>query len=452
MSITIIECSSEQDVNRTVDSSWTNTFQEPIPIRTGDSLRVRNTFINTIAGSTGNIIVDEPINCIIWIGYYFIFSDGNDKEWKDGDDGPAPDYMPWIARGALAEDESEQFQPVINQLEFTIPKGVYTPVEMATFISKKFATYVPGENMSNSSTHTDYLQVNTNKFLQTSVKKGVIPGIPLAYPRFYWRGAENVDDNYFYFTEQYLYGANQANLIFNQNDDQLFRFQYLHSPYMDDTGAKIEVLIKTVMDGENVVRALNRQSGVFFTKLEPVSFWKDTLNFDVDNILVKFENGDGKLLTDINKGQGINTTGNSVGIANVSDGKMKLNISDPKGSLVATDQTYAIMATAPLDLLSGGYYLISITPFNVDYHEPTQSRNSIQAIVSRQYIMSNFITGFADSSIPWINTGHDFLLSKVKIEILDAKTKLPAGDINKANAIFLEVIRASLGGPQKKNI
>ena len=445
MSVTIIECNSQADVNRTINSSWTNTFQDPIPIRQGDSLRVRNTFINTIAGSSGNIILDEPINCIIWIGYYFMYREkSDDKTWKAG--APEEDFMPWIARGQIGELDDQQFPPVINQLEFTIPAGVYTPVEIATLISKEFGTFTPGHNLSNQADDADDLFINTNKFLQTSLPADAPQ---LAYPRFYHRDATNYNDNWFSFNTRYFYGASQANLVFNQDDDQRFRFQYLHTPVTDDTGAKIEVIVQSVEDdeGKDVIRALNRQSGVFFTKLEPKSFWQDTLNFDVDKILVEFENGNGKILTDINLGQGICTTANIVGVTNVvSKGKMKLDLGT---SNVAADQTYAIMATNPLSLLNGGYYLISVTPFEVDYHEPTQTRNSIQAIVSRQYIMSNFVTGFADSSIPWINNGHDFMLTNVKVEILDAKSKSPAMDINKANAIFLEVIRAP---PQKKNI
>ena len=421
MSVTIVECNSKQDTSKSIESSWTNVFQKPIEIGTGDSLQIRNTFINTIAGASGNIIIDNDIECVLEMGYYVIFSDDikSDVEWN----GTAldPEYSPWIARKSNAE-------PFLKELKFTVKKGVYTPTEMASLLTRKFSS-IPHQDL--------YDDLNLgNVFIIQATE--VVAGPPVTGgPSFYRQ--DGASGSNFSFkgegtTEKpgYWVGAYEPNVIFNQDEDQKFRMN-LHSPMTDTSSAHVEVqILKDYIQ--------DRLSGVFFTKLEPKTFWEDVLHFDVDNILIKFDPVTHIIQGDLIELTGVCTTGGSIGLANLpSQGSLKQKF--PHTSNIEATNTTAIKATSPLDLLSAGYYLISVTPFTKDYHESTQTRTDIQCIVSRQYIMSNFVTGFSDSSIPWVNRGKPFLLSQVKVEILDAQTKQPAQDLGKANAIFLEVVR-----------
>ena len=145
MSVTIIECNSKQDTNKSIESSWTNVFQKPIEIGTGDSLQIRNTFINTIAGASGNIIIDNDIECVLEMGYYVIFSDDikSDVEWN----GTAldPEYLPWIARKSNAEPFLKELKSTISSVSMLMLKpsskpeiNVICPIESHSGISLYF--------------------------------------------------------------------------------------------------------------------------------------------------------------------------------------------------------------------------------------------------------------------------------------------------------------------------
>lgn len=100
-----------------------------------------------------------------------------------------------------------------------------------------------------------------------------------------------------------LIGASEVSLEFNQGTS-LFQFTYLHTPLLQlpttdaSSTEPVEVvkIIKTVnveleagIINQSAIGAVNiceqtRHSGVFFQSMEPISFWRDILGFDVENI------------------------------------------------------------------------------------------------------------------------------------------------------------------------
>lgn len=115
--------------------------------------------------------------------------------------------------------------------------------------------------------------------------------------------------------------------------------------------------------------------------------------------------------------------------------------------------TNAVLGDQPLVNLSGGYYLIEVTGINLaqsNYIDNTQNRANISAIVSRQYDSNDIITGFADSSIPYVHRGRPIKISGATVRILDPLTKEVVNGLGPNNTVFLQVIK-SIDPAKKKS-
>jgi len=166
-----------------------------------------------------------------------------------------------------------------------------------------------------------------------------------------------------------------------------------------------------------------------------------------------------KVDTDLDVAQGIKTTGGFIGLTNMMEdpGKSKINSLDSNwaslnpGTLTEytyTEDTYNIISSRNYDpQQDGGYWLLSVSNFHNEFHEDSQERHDIQALIPRNYIQNNYITAYQESGISWVNRGEPFLLSSVNIQILEPKTKAAVSESNlgENNAVFLQVIHS----PQK---
>ena len=76
-----------------------------------------------------------------------------------------------------------------------------------------------------------------------------------------------------------------------------------------------------------------------------------------------------------------------------------------------------------------------------DYREDETRRLHISAIVSQQYVNNNFTTGFPESGVVWVNQGESFLLSSMKVEILDGTKKKPVTGLGSNSSIFFRILR-----------
>ena len=93
--------------------------------------------------------------------------------------------------------------------------------------------------------------------------------------------------------------------------------------------------------------------------------------------------------------------------------------------------------------VEGGYWLLSIRGLFQDFVNDETKRTDIVGLIPRQYTNNNFITAYQQSSIDWINLGEDFLLTEIKIEILDPITKEVVSTLGANNAIYLELIQGT---------
>ena len=197
--------------------------------------------------------------------------------------------------------------------------------------------------------------------------------------------------------------------------------------------------------------------------MKPASFWEQ-LGFNVtagdsESMIVSFD-ANNDIDTDLDVSQGKRTTGGFIGLNNVmfnpptgADDEASLDcnwfsVNLTRTNHTQTSDTYNIVSSRNYDpQQDGGYWLLSVSNFHNEFHEDSQERHDIQALIPRNYIQNNYITAYQESGISWVNRGEPFLLSSVNIQILEPKTKVPVSESNlgENNAVFLQVIHS----PQK---
>lgn len=457
-SIQIIECSKYNGVGG--NSDWRNTIANPLTVHQGDVLQIKNVFIDTNANASDNIVIPADIPLELKIGYYMVNSHtpstDNGKKYEHS---ASVDFETYIARNADATQSI--FTPVLNTWTYTLKKGTYTASEIAMVLTKamtelKFNHNVPDSNES-MNTNNPFL-INTFNgsddihFYKPSTTRAIYDAGNAPY---FWFDVSL--EGY----ARYWLGSQITALIWNKEGSGRFEI-IAHTPVIYEGQEVVNIHRNEANTRYNM---FNRRMGVYFNEMEPASFWQDILGF-TDDMLVKFTTHadshkyDLVDTNDLTK-LGEKTTGGMISLTNcflnpgvVGDDKDKIlasiasnwDLSDPSGKDNYTQTngaTYSISASKTYDpQVDGAYYLVSISNFNNKYSEDTQTRTDISAVVSRQYNTNNYITAYQQSGIDWENTGQPFLLSDVRISILDPKTKMPVEDLGSSSAVFLQLIHS----------
>lgn len=84
MSNIIVECRNKDATNVVKNGEWTTTLPENITISNGDSIIIKNSFIDTQQTSSSKVLIKEDINISIDYGFYQVNQLGNlnsDYEW-----------------------------------------------------------------------------------------------------------------------------------------------------------------------------------------------------------------------------------------------------------------------------------------------------------------------------------------------------------------------------------
>ena len=237
-------------------------------------------------------------------------------------------------------------------------------------------------------------------------------------------------------------GASQVGLTFNRNGDgrfDLVNYTPYYGPANTGTDAMVGIVNTTVNDPLNpnapLLNFVDCQGGVFFTKLEPASFWQDVLGFNLADVLVT---DTPQHTVSLQRGKTVST-----GLFSIDALLNKNNLLQVPNDtvLTVTDQINTITATNNYQGISdGGYFLLRVSGLPVQYEEDNKIRNDILAVCPRQYNNNGYITFFgADGTLVYINTGSAFLLSSVDVAVLDPLTKTPVTTLGTGNSVFLEV-------------
>ena len=258
----------------------------------------------------------------------------------------------------------------------------------------------------------------------------------------------NASINYQHMDSQWS-GASQVGLMFDNNNNGRFNLVN-YTPYYGALGsgtsdARVALVDINIVNNPNTEFGLvDCQGGIFFTQLEPQSFWQDTLGFNLTNVLVS----DTSNTVALERGKNISS--GLFSIDALLDKKNHMNF--PTGAVeTITDQINIITADNNYRAISdGGYFLLRVSGLPVSYEDDRTVRNDIMAVCSRQYDNNGYITFFGgDGTQVFVNRGAPFLLSSVDVAVLDPDTKQPSSALGTGNSIFLEVSQTPLATIKK---
>jgi hypothetical protein len=271
-----------------------------------------------------------------------------------------------------------------------------------------------------------------------------------------------------------LTGATQISLLWNNQNNGIYSFDYIHTPILIK-GLEVVVASSAAFGlplepggPENLnptsISMSDRQSGIIFANMTPITFWKDTLGFDVPNITYRFQNtlGTNQIVPQIKWTNYLAiTTSNYWGCAMISDPRTTSNISGQTYQFQVSfrDTLYRKWAaqgytgmiswqanstntldaiTAPVNINDTGHFLIEITGYNNNYYDE-KNAYQIKAIVSSYYITANsFATAPFPDSYVYQHHGEPLVIGSLRIRILNPKTKKPV-DLGANSTVYLQV-------------
>jgi hypothetical protein len=265
-------------------------------------------------------------------------------------------------------------------------------------------------------------------------------------------------------------GASKFVMQYGAPEGEVFAISYMHMPLESgQTGAPANIpqeavayiAIRTGQNYQNnpVVHwnPVTAASGIAIHQLEPVDFWQNTLGL-YDQLIVPLYNTTApdanlptnqyylksdlvrKVTTGFDSRQGLlpaSGKDDNWRSATITAANLAYKWVDTEGA------TKAIIGDT-VQTQTTGYYLIEIgglTRRSDGFMDSAESNPSIQAIVSSQFDSNNRVTGFGDSALSYVHQGAGYLLSDLRVRILDPDSKLVAADIGSENSIIIDVIK-----------
>jgi hypothetical protein len=505
MSEVIIIESSCQENNKENNSSWETILTKPIIIENGDMINMKSAYINQESLTGSNILLNEDTKLVFEFGFYIIngiqfcsYNAVNDVQYyflptwctnpaqagQPVGPGSATDInMPNLADVPVYTDfqpylfhnydlANNTFQLITERFEMEIKAGSYTPQQIQTIITDRLSS-VNGQVLQGD-------RVNNFLFPQqlTSGSRFLINATTSTYgTRSYWldsyTSTTNMDTVRKFRMVQQVAGAspeapantNQATYFIGTNqlaldyDDisQTFQWSFIHMPMVDPTDGQIANAITRMTFKYNnnteqyvgPIHTQTKQGGIFFTKLEPVSFW-ESLGFNLNNIIVDTSNGV-SVQEVMNK-----TSDQQLGMSTIISLSPNFNMVVNQGydvgapavpvflcKYLQNNNIVPLKAESTYQSSNSGYYLIETQlGFNNEYSDGHKVYGNISAIASKQWTENDFVSVFDDSGIPYIHAGSPFLLSSIKVKILNSNKDL-AENLRPNSCLFVQIIKGN---------
>lgn len=496
--ISIIElaCSTANSEN---NAEYEVILPKPFIIDDGDQISIKSGYINSPALSGANITLTEDTTVAMEFGFYIIngiqmcdFTALNNMqyyfipEYEGAPNGPGQptdinmltqsdipivtdgNLYVWHEAVAITPGNPLGFVPIIDRFEIVIKAGSYTPQQLATRITERLSDQngqvLQGDQAFPSTAFVFEQLKSGSRFFRNATTE------PLNNNSYwlssYTLATDRTTLSRFRFNQQavgpaplapnnsntptYMVGASQLALDYN-SDSQTFQWSFIHTPMTDPvTGDVANALYRssfTYNAGvDNYIGPLKyqtRQSGVFFTKLEPESFWND-LGFDIPSTVVDISNGIST--TEVNA----KTTNNQLGLSTIL-------ARSPAGNSIIVNQSYdtfqcqyladtnivPLQAQTTYRVSESGFFLISLDlGFNNDYSDGDKVYSNISAIASKQWQANDFVSMFGDSAIPYIHHGSPYQLQSAKVKIMDKDKNIVRG-LKPNSSIFIQIVKGA---------
>jgi hypothetical protein len=367
------------------------------------------------------------------------------------------------------------YSPFVFTTEIILPKGVYSPVQLSTYISEQLSQAnlgpnIASQNMSKSKfqfaiTDFDNGKANPDGQLDPTTK---LP-VPLAEQTTFI-----TDDGIFSYKSPInnpaFIGTSQIALEYDQTADK-FNWTYLHQPMYDATnGTNISVrFLRTALQPAGDVVGVAENSGIYFNSLTAknsngvnVDFWEGLLGFDLNSLCV----GTSSTVTNkygltgiINLSEplinGINTSTGYYGLdAGVIRGATtwynRQSVPATQAGINSTiDNTQAIYATETLDVLLNKfshYVLQTDLGFINNNYIGSQFYRNINGVISKYYSYGSYAMCETEGAIQYVHSGAPIQLKSVHVRLLKSDKKLDV-NLGDDNTIILQIIKGGQGMP-----
>ena len=389
--------------------------------------------------------------------------------------------------------------PVEVETTFNVLAGNYAPADLAKSITDKMNT-MPTDIFLASTTKVPVpvpppnpLKVKPSTYLglyQTYDKTVTIEGD--VYPTGLF--ADSAENNQLMFPinrtadparngkANLLLGTNQVSLTYN-DDINRFQWDYLHMPIYNVSGQLIiaygQFLVNSaagfVYDPSRCGYA-GSFSGIAFTSLEPIEFWRDDMGFDMSSILVNI-NHSGPVQTlsggysDVGEPtataytvklptfdiiEGVHTTGSRISIdAAVSktnpigaqfqqpfvelDSALSGATTPPQNSIITATDFIPLIANFNVGSRNSnrGYYIADIDCIFKGHTTGSTRSHNIKYIINRYYSVNSF-TSSASDGIIYTHYGSPMLLSSIRVRITEPDGSIVT-DIGINNSIIMRL-------------
>lgn len=341
------------------------------------------------------------------------------------------------------------YAPIQDKHIVKIPKGSYTPNDMAELLSGQF-------QKASALVANDSFYNNDNTLLTTTARLAFENNEQLFFVNAdgsYGGKAKASGDltNYAVFC-----GTGNFSILYDGATNK-FKIDSCHNPIRDDAGNSIIKGIQ-VPDPNDPSKQINKlvvqNTGIYITQFEPTGFWYDQLGFSDEN-LVRFNpvainqnNLVGTAFQASNFVEGVHITGQYLGldaiVPKTVTGNEGTTLVFPIASVITTTNNPII---APNPSLGGGqstgYYLVEVSGFPTlnDVFGENFNNPHVKAIVSRYYTVNSYTSAGSESDVPYINiSAQPVYINQLKIRILTPSGSV-AGDIEDDNTIFLQITK-----------
>lgn len=358
-----------------------------------------------------------------------------------------------ITKGAV-------YEPIINQVSITIPKGIYTPDDISQVLSGGF--------QKTSSIITSSSNISTNFLLTTLPELATLYATTAKPLAFINPDATNGAVALAAGALPALFSGTSTFSILYDNSTSKFKIDSCHNSIYDGEGNKIIKGIPippapAVQVGSKLV---TQSSGVYLLRVEPVSFWFNTLGFSNDNLVtiepiaINVNGLNGTAFKFDNFDEGTHITGQYLGLDslvpkgnNGATPPVKYDGTEmifPIASIITTTNNPIIAGKASVGLgQSSGYYMVEVSglPSLNDTVGETYNNSEIKAIVSRYYTVNSYTSAGGESDIPYTNISPaPVYINSLKIRILTPDGQI-AEDIEADNTVFLQVSKQNMLTP-----
>jgi len=235
-------------------------------------------------------------------------------------------------------------------------------------------------------------------------------------------------------------GTNQFALEYNINGSGKFQFTIMHTPpYPADTDSDMAIRCLQYSTDPDLYYEDTR-TGIFFTNLQPASFWNGILGFNLDTLIVV----DGapnsyKLATPLQRG--INITSMYLGLDSIIASSRQLATVPTAPYYYKTTITNPIISPLTYQSQDAGYMLVEISAIPTNYSGEIKPLSGVVQIASTNWDSTGYITVYNDSSLIFTNTGNTpIIMGAFRIRILSPLNYMPVSLLGPKSTIFLEKI------------